>query len=319
MLRPLAASLVLVLLVPSLALAQGDDGPPPEYRGIVDSALEEFDAQHWAEARALFERAHAIFPNARTLRGMGMAAFELRDYVAARRALESSLTDPRRALTAEQRAQVTELMTRARVFVGDFRIGPAPIGTVIDVDGAPATADGDLAAQASLPLAVGQHVVTLRATDGRISRAQITVHGGESAELALAIPSESTPVIEPEPTPEPAPTPTTPPPPPPPSSSPPAWAWGLAIGGGVLVIAGAVLLGVGASDAATVSNAARGTEWADLAGPYSRATPLEVSGGVALGIGIAAAVVGIVGLSLPTGEGTTVSVGPGSLLVRGTF
>ena len=313
MLRLHAAWLVLVLLVPSIALAQ-QDGPPPEYRGIVDSALEEFDAQHWAEARALFERAHAIFPNARTLRGMGMAAFELRDYVAARRALESSLTEPRRALTEEQRAQVTELMSRARMFVGDFRIGPAPIGTVIAVDGAPATADGDLGAQASVPLAVGQHVVTLRAPDGRTARAQITVHGGESAELALTIAAESAPEItaEPEPTP-PAPVP------PAPSSSPPAWALGLAIGGGVLVIAGAVLLGVGASDAATVSNAARGTEWADLAGPYSRATPLEVSGGVALGIGVAAAVVGIVGLALPTAQSTTVSIGPGSLLVRGAF
>jgi len=319
-----AASRALALLFALLAFAASSsaraqtEGPPPEYRGLVDSALEEFDAQHWAEARALFERAHAIFPNARTLRGMGMAAFELRDYVAARRALDASLTETRRALTDEQRTQVSELAARARVFVGDFQIGPAPSGSVVAVDGAPVAVDGDITQRASLPLAVGAHEIALRAPDGRTERAQLTVHGGESAALALAILEPPARALEPAPDPTPTPAPT-PQPTPTSTSADVGWAWGLTIGGGVLVIAGAVLLGLGASDAAFVSSAVRGVEWSDLSAAYSRVTPLEAAGGVALGVGVALAIVGVVGVTMTPSSTTSISVGPGSLTLRGSF
>jgi hypothetical protein len=304
-------ALLFVGWTSSVCAAQ-DQGPPPEYRGIVDSALEEFDAQHWAEARTLFERAHAIFPNARTLRGIGMAAFELRDYVAARRALDASLVETRRALTDEQRTQVSALAERARLFVGDFGVGPAPDGSFVEVDGVRATLDGDLRAPTTIALAVGTHELTLRAPDGRTEHAQVTVHGGEHAELAL--------VIEDEPARAPEPATIEPPPSAPPASpGPPDWAWGLTIGGGALVIVGAILVGVGASDAATISNAPRATEWADLEGAYARATPLEITGGVALGVGVAAAVAGIVGLATSSERSIAVGIGPGALTLRGTF
>jgi hypothetical protein len=293
-----------------------DDGPPPEYRGTIDSALEEFDAEHWAEARALFERAHAIFPNARTLRGMGMAAFELRDYVAARRNLEASLTETRRALTDEQRAQVSALVERARVFVGDFAIGPAPSGSQLDVDGAPTTVDGDLATHATVALTVGTHELTLRAPDGRTAHAQVTVHGGETTSLALAI-DDTGSVATPPPVDE-ARHPSDETPAPVRSSDPGAGPWALAIAGGVVAIAGAVLLGVGASDASTVSNAAPMTEWADLEGAYARAQPLQITGGIALVVGVGLAVGGIVWLAMPSGS-TEVAIGPGSFALRGRF
>lgn len=313
----LLLSFVVCLSIAAPRASAQDGGPPPEYRGIVDSALDEFDAGHWAEARALFERAHAIFPNARTLRGMGMAAFELRDYVAARRSLEASLTETRRSLTDEQRAQVTELVGRARVFVGDFRVGPAPAGSELDVDGVPTTPEGDLTTEATVPLAVGAHEITLRAPDGRSARAQITVHGGENTTLALAITDAAAADVAP-PRDTDAPRDATPPAAPP-RSDPGAGPWVLLVGGAVIAVAGAVLLGVGASDASSVTNAPRGTDWADLEAPYARATPLEVSGVVALVVGVGCAAGGL-GWMLTSGPSSTqVSVGPGSLLVRGTF
>src|SRR6266704_960888 len=67
-----------------------------QYRALLEEAVTEYDARHYEEARALFRRAHEVSPNARTLRGIGMASFELREYIEALRSLEGSLADKRR-------------------------------------------------------------------------------------------------------------------------------------------------------------------------------------------------------------------------------
>ena len=78
------------------------DGPP-EYRALVTHALEEFDAQNYAEARSLFLRAHTIYPSARTLRALGMVEFELKNYVDSITRLEEALSERTRALTGQTR------------------------------------------------------------------------------------------------------------------------------------------------------------------------------------------------------------------------
>ena len=86
------------------------------YRALINDAVAEYDAHHFEEARALFRRAHELEPSARTWRGIGMAAFELRDYVKSLRALEASLVDSRLPLTGTERDQVQALAdTRARL------------------------------------------------------------------------------------------------------------------------------------------------------------------------------------------------------------
>src|SRR5688572_888187 len=55
----------------------------PDYKRAVEEALKEYGLGHFEEARSLFRRAHGIYPNARTLRGLGMVEFELRHYVRA--------------------------------------------------------------------------------------------------------------------------------------------------------------------------------------------------------------------------------------------
>src|SRR5262245_21535053 len=80
-------------LLTSSALAQEE---PDEYREAIEAAVEELNAGLYEEALAQFSRAHELQPSARTLRGIGLAAYELRDYVRAVEALEASLEDPRR-------------------------------------------------------------------------------------------------------------------------------------------------------------------------------------------------------------------------------
>jgi len=85
---------VLSLCGPSLPVLAQDDADA-EYMEIVGEALQEFDAGAWVDARASFRHAHRLQPNARTFRGLGMVAYELREYVDAVRYLERAMLDAR--------------------------------------------------------------------------------------------------------------------------------------------------------------------------------------------------------------------------------
>lgn len=64
--------------------------------------------------------------------------------------------------------------------------------------------------------------------------------------------------------------------------------------GGAVAVAGAVLVGVGYADGASVSGATDGTTWSSISGAYERAPILEGVGFALLGAGLATAVAGIV-------------------------
>lgn len=104
--QPGTAPQPAVTPVPAVATAPTD--PPKDvqatYRGVVMHAVSEFDAGRSAEARALFLRAHELWPSARTLRTLGMTAFDLRMYPRALEELQGALDDARRPLPDDQRA-----------------------------------------------------------------------------------------------------------------------------------------------------------------------------------------------------------------------
>src|SRR5450631_2923424 len=106
-------TLVLALIARSFdasaapAAARERESPEKQqYRAVIDDATAEYGAHHFAEARALFRRAHEMEPSARTWRGIGMSAFELRDYTKSLRALEASLVDSRLPLRGTERDEV---------------------------------------------------------------------------------------------------------------------------------------------------------------------------------------------------------------------
>jgi len=157
--------------------------PPAAYREIIADAVTEFDEGRWPEARALFERAHALFPNARTLRGIGMCAFEMRQYAEAIRHLEWALSEPRRALTEAQREETEALVERARTFVGRFRVTTDPPGAEVRIDGAVPRRGED----GAVMLAVGEHNLVARAPGREDATRALTVTGGEDAVVTLSL------------------------------------------------------------------------------------------------------------------------------------
>jgi len=197
------SSFVGAVLVPALIAISFDvraaptgsrEREPPERqdsRALINDAIAEYDAHHFEEARALFRRAHELDPSARTWRGIGMAAFELHDYVKSLRALEASLVDSRLPLTESERGEVQALAERARVFVGRFVIHLSPKDAVLRVDDTPtALDDGDI-----LMLESGRHVLTASAADRRSEAREINVAGGERRELSINLPPMPAPEV----------------------------------------------------------------------------------------------------------------------------
>jgi hypothetical protein len=150
---------------------------------LITDAVTEYDAGRYDEARALFRLAHQKAPTARTLRGIGMASFELRDYVEAARALAAALHDERRPLTDEQRKQVEGLLTRAETFVGRFSVRTQPATNDLLVDSQPVALESD----GSLLLGFGHHRITARCPSCAPTEKTIEVEvlGGEHRELEI--------------------------------------------------------------------------------------------------------------------------------------
>jgi tetratricopeptide (TPR) repeat protein len=164
--------------------------PPPEvqaqYRDVVERAVIEYDAGRWAEARALFLRAHELWPSARTLRTLGMTSFELRAYAQALQELQGALDDARRPLPEDQRAQVVALIDQARAFVGRYRVQVSPPEAEVLVDGAPHA----LGADGMLLLEVGRHELRARAPGHAELTRRLDVRGREDEAIALQLSAE---------------------------------------------------------------------------------------------------------------------------------
>lgn len=96
--------------------------------------------------------------------------------------------------------------------------------------------------------------------------------------------------------------------------------WIVAGSGGAVAVAGVVLLFVARADVDRVENPGPDPRWEDVSGAYDRAPVVSTIGAIALGVGGAALVGGLVwGLVSRRDRSVDVAVGPGSLSMRGQF
>lgn len=187
-------ALVLAGVVSSAA-AQGPapapavQGDPPGYRELVDEAVAEHRAGHFGEARGLFARAHNLYPNARTLKGMGMAEFELRNYRESAQYLQASMASTVKPLTPELRAEAEQLLARAQRFLGRVRVLVSPPNTQITVDGAmaPFGADG------SVLLTAGDHTLEATAIGHEPTHQMLKINGGDEHTITFQLKPISAP------------------------------------------------------------------------------------------------------------------------------
>lgn len=186
--RRLACAALAVVLAasaaaPSAVRAQAADDSA--YRATIDEAVREFGAGRFAEARALFKRAHELSPNARTLRGMGMTAFELRAYVQSIRELQASLDDKRKPLEGDLRLRVEALLEKARKFVGVVKLELDPKGASLLIDGKPAELERD----GSILLDAGKHVISATAPEHKATNVRVLVEGDTTQTVRVLLES----------------------------------------------------------------------------------------------------------------------------------
>jgi tetratricopeptide (TPR) repeat protein len=164
----------------SLPLRAAAEDRTQTYDQSIQDAIREFDAGNYQEARALFERAHAERPSARTSRALGFCSFELHQYVQALRELEEALRDHRHALTEPQRAEANATLAKARSFIGLVTLVTEPAQAEVLIDGR--AADERL-----LRLDPGEHVIVASAPGFRARELTVTVMSGSEQTLQLPL------------------------------------------------------------------------------------------------------------------------------------
>jgi hypothetical protein len=174
--------------------AAEQDVSDAHYASLVTNAVKAFDAGRYLESREFLGQAHALRPNARTLRGMGLAAFEAGRYALAVVDLEAALAETRQPMSADQRAEVQKLQAEANALTARYRVTGRPGKADLDVDGQPAVWDSE----GALLIESGAHTVSLKTGGGDIQSWSVRAQGGERADLdlagALPPPSEPLPV-----------------------------------------------------------------------------------------------------------------------------
>ena len=275
----------------------------PEYRKLIRKALEEYDLGNWPEAKLFFGDAHKLFPSARTLRGLGLVAYEQRDYVSASDLLEQSLASNVRALTKELRVPVQQTLEQSRHFEARLEVSVEPPGAELRLDDEPVVRDASRSgarqswgprprrqprrlSKRDTPRLFGRRC---RETLGdraaraagrrqrRCARATATASGWKPLTVtpapARAVASES-------------------------SSAP----WILIAASGAVAIGGGVLLGIGLSDVHKVEGSKAMTPWSSVESSYERSPVLSGIGIAMLAVGSAGLVAGLTWQLWPEGK-----------------
>ena len=179
--------IVIALSTASVAAAQDEDGAAGDgeerYRTLVAEAVAESQAGRNEEALVLFLEAHELNPNARTLRALGTVSYELGLYVDAVRYLEGSLEDSRRPLDDEMKADIVDILARARRFIGRFALDLEPTDLELRVDGRRVTADDS----GVVLLDVGSHSFEAGASGYQPFHREVRVEGGEDARVGIRL------------------------------------------------------------------------------------------------------------------------------------
>jgi len=181
-LRLIALQITLLgLLLCAHLTAFAQTTKPDEYKKVIEGAVLEFDSGNWAEARVLFEQAHALRPSARTLRGMGKVSFELKEYVRAQKELNAALVELRSPLSEEQRHEVLGLLLRVEKFIGrlTIRVKPPEAQASITLDGQHV--------EGELKLDLGTHDLSIHAPGYRSIHRTLSVEGGKTTRLELTL------------------------------------------------------------------------------------------------------------------------------------
>ena len=308
---------------PAAAQNAKSDAEPAGYGELINQALEERNAGRFEEAQVLFARAHALYPNARTLRALGMVEFELRHYRASVQSLEQSLASQVRPLDAALRTSVLELIARAQVYLGKLALRVEPSDATVEIDGA------EVALDPAQPVSVdfGEHTLAISAPGYVSDSRTLNVRAGETKTLRVSLVAETSAAAAPARVPAIATNePGAPPPAATNDSGPGAMPWVLVGVGGAMIASGGVLVLLALNDIHDVEHPEPETAWSRNAGKYDAAPVKSGIGFALLGVGAVGVTAGLIwGLGSASraeharAGRVQLALGPTNALLRGVF
>jgi hypothetical protein len=178
--------LVIWLAVSAGFLARAGAQAPDSsalYDRVLSEAISAFKARQWTRARDLFERAHEMSPSARTLRGIGVTAFEAGEYVAAIHALEAALVHPAKQLPPDLREGTAVLIAQARERVASVALVLTPESAGVLCDGQELAREPD----GSLLLEPGPHRLAFAAQGFSPQEQSVSLASNERVTLTVSL------------------------------------------------------------------------------------------------------------------------------------
>ncbi|MDB4990615.1 MAG: hypothetical protein JWN04_5793 [Myxococcaceae bacterium] len=163
--------------VTSLAAAQTD------YQSALERALSAHAAGDLAEARTFMEQAHALEPNARTLRGLGIIAHAQGRELDAAALLEQARASRVRPLTPELNGAVEELLTRVYKKLARLTLALEPADSKLLID----AAEPVWHAPHELLLLPGRHQLAVSAAGHLPYALALTLEPGSSEALHVVL------------------------------------------------------------------------------------------------------------------------------------
>lgn len=185
-LRLRGSSMLLIAALSLNALPCAADAPDAAFQRSIERAVTEFDAGHFAEAQRHFREAHALSPSARTLRALGMVAFELRAFAESVHFLEQALDSPIKPLDPALRKEAKAILERALKATSRVRIVLSPADAQLSIDGTPALSGQEN----TLTLDPGVHALSVRAAGRKPLDTDVRLEPGEDRTLTLALTPE---------------------------------------------------------------------------------------------------------------------------------
>jgi hypothetical protein len=170
---------------PTVATAPADTAQSidAQYANTIRDALSEMAAQHYLEARALFLKAHALMPSARTERGLGSVEFELQHYTWAALHFRAALTSGVRPLDQSMRKEVEQALARAESYTGYLLLTLTPADAAIKIDGQPTKP----AADGTIWVDIGDHDLQCEAAGYQPQRQKVSIAGAQRVDLTVTL------------------------------------------------------------------------------------------------------------------------------------
>jgi hypothetical protein len=300
-----------VVLACSIACAQSVKSPVnlKLYNSLVRQAVEQYERGNYDEAKLFFAQAHQVFPNARTLRGLGMVAYTLRDYVEAIHYLEGAIDSKVKPLDPTLVTESKDVIRRARTFIGVVHVRVAPNDAKLRVNSSPAarTSDGTIA------LNPGPYEIEASAPGHQSATRLVRVEPGTTLVVEFALPDTSVDAALAR-----SAAPQSEAPSPAPHIARESQAevsagksiapW-LVVGvSGAVAIAGGVMLGIALNDVSTVEHTGPNTDWSDVESKYRRSPALSGAGIAMLAAGAAGIAAGLTWHFLEPDESQTIAL-----------